>query len=60
LGGACEYRLLRTGERGRIGFDRLDLGKVSGTVDGVIRGILSGDFEPAKGCEGPCSLLERA
>jgi RecB family exonuclease len=55
--GTAEYWLLRTGERGVIDLDEIDLTKVRAEIDKAARAMLAGDFPRTKGCGGPCALL---
>lgn len=65
LEGECEYWLLSTGERGRVAFADLDLGRVRREIDGVIRGMLAGEWGRSGACarreDAPvCTILDRA
>jgi DNA helicase II / ATP-dependent DNA helicase PcrA len=53
-----EYRVLQTGERGRIEFSTLKMEKVRSTIDGAIAGIVAGRFVPKDGHDDrPCAML---
>ncbi|MBL8762503.1 MAG: ATP-dependent helicase [Phycisphaerae bacterium] len=54
LSGTAEYWLLATGERGVIGLDALDLGKVREKIGATIDAILAGEFGSKPGCKGAC------
>lgn len=58
--GVAEYWLLRDGQRGQIGLDRLNLLKVRKKIDKSIAGILAGDFNAKCGGSGECGLLGEA
>lgn len=58
LSGTAEYWLLSTGERGCIALDAIDLDKVKHTIDGAIKGMLSGDYPKGKACGGECAILD--
>ncbi len=66
LHGTAEYWLLQSGERGRVGFAEIadKLGKTREKIDGVIAGMLGGDFPRGKpgrdGCWDLCAVLDRA
>jgi len=66
LDGECEYWLLSSGERGRVGFGELDMGKIRAAIDAAIDGMLAGEWEQSKDClaarhgAGICSILDRA
>ena len=55
--GRAEYWLLRTGERGSIALEDLDLEKVRETIDGVVKGVLAGKYPRVKKCDGACEIL---
>jgi DNA helicase-2/ATP-dependent DNA helicase PcrA len=57
VAGAAEYWLLATGQRGRIDLSAIDLDKVRARIEGIVQGILAGEFAPARDCEGACRLL---
>ncbi len=57
LAGSAEYWLFATGERGTLDLGSMDHMKVRRVIDGAIAGMLAGDFEPKKGCDGSCGLL---
>lgn len=57
LEGTAEYWLFSTGERGVVSLSELRLDKVRKLIDGVITGILQGEFTPKKGCTGPCQTF---
>lgn len=53
-----EYRVLQSGERGRLDFSKLKIEKVRAKIDEVIAGIVAGRFEPVEGHEDrPCTML---
>ena len=53
----CEYRLLSSGQAGRVLVGSLRTEQIREQIDGVIDGMLSGAFEPAAGCAGVCRSL---
>ena len=53
----AEYWLLTTGERGVIPLASLKLDKVRNVINTAVRGILAGDFESKKDCDGDCRIL---
>lgn len=55
--GRAEYWLLRTGERGAIALEDLDLDAVRGAIDGVVRAVLAGEYPRGKDCGGACEIL---
>ena len=56
--GTAEYWLLATGERGTIDLADLDYEKLKSRIDGVIDGLLAGDFQrEARGCWGLCEVV---
>jgi len=55
--GVAEYWVLASGERGVLRLSDLRLDKVRKKVGEAIDGILSGDFEQGKDCQGECNLL---
>ncbi len=55
--GRAEYWLLRTGERGAIALEDLDLDAVRGAIDGVVRAVLAGEYPRGKECGGACEIL---
>lgn len=57
-GGVAEYWLLRTAERGVIGFDAIDFDKVRAQIDEAITGILAGDYTRNDSrCKGLCDII---
>ena len=55
---SSEYRVLQSGERGRLDFSKLKIDKVRAKIDEVIAGIVAGHFEPVEGHEDrPCTML---
>ncbi|RMH28971.1 MAG: ATP-dependent helicase [Planctomycetota bacterium] len=61
LAGVAEYWLLRTGLRGSIALDELDIGKALAVVNTTAEGMLAGRFERSKACRRAgdwlCSIL---
>lgn len=55
--GVAEYWHLPTGCVGRIDLSAIDYGAIRKWIGKAVDGMLAGDFEPKKGCEGICSLL---
>ncbi len=53
----AEYWILSSGTRGVIPLSNLKMEKIRKKIDDAVRGILAGEFEPARGCEGDCRLL---
>ncbi len=57
-GGVAEYWLLRTAQRGTIGFDAIDFDKVRDQIDEAIAGILAGNYERNDSkCKGLCEII---
>ncbi|MCA9306295.1 MAG: ATP-dependent helicase [Phycisphaerales bacterium] len=57
-GGVAEYWLLRTAERGTIGFDAIDFDKVRAQIDKVITGVLAGQYGRNEStCKGLCEII---
>lgn len=57
LEGTAEYWLLASGQRGVIGLDALELPKIRAKIGKLIDGILAGEFDAKKNCEGPCGTF---
>lgn len=55
--GTAEYWVLRTGQRGVIDLDRLDLARVREQIDGAARAMVAGEFARGKSCSGLCEIL---
>lgn len=56
--GQAEYWVLSQGVRGRIDFQDIKLDKVRAEIDRAVRGMLTGEFSPARDCTGPCRLFD--
>ncbi|HED52688.1 MAG TPA: ATP-dependent helicase [Phycisphaerales bacterium] len=57
LQGQAEYWLFATGQRGVIPFGDINFNKVRAEIDKAIEGMLAGEFDPKKGCTGPCGTF---
>ncbi|MEO1583694.1 MAG: ATP-dependent DNA helicase [Planctomycetota bacterium] len=57
LTGEASYWLLSTQQAGTLALELIDLDAVRGVIDRAIAGMLAGDFEPKKGCDGACSTF---
>jgi len=57
MAGIAEYWLLAAGQRGSIALPSLDMVKIRGVIDTAVRGMLSGEFGPRKGCSGLCAQV---
>lgn len=55
--GVAEYWLLATAQRGVIDLGTLDLKKVKAKIEAAARGMLAGEFESGKNCDGLCRVL---
>ncbi|GAB4383362.1 MAG: hypothetical protein Kow0022_03000 [Phycisphaerales bacterium] len=62
LTGTAEYWLLADGRVGSINLDEIDRAKIMETINGVIDGILAGNFEQSKECrdagDWTCSIFD--
>ena len=53
----AEYWVLATGQRGRISLADMDLSKVHKTIEKAVSGMLAGQFQADKDCDGLCAIL---
>ncbi len=57
ISGVAEYWLLSTGQRGSIDLEALKLDSVRKKINGVIEGLLAGEFPKGSKCRGHCNFL---
>ncbi|MCC5822075.1 MAG: ATP-dependent helicase [Phycisphaerales bacterium] len=59
-GSVCEYWMLASGDRGTIGFDRLEIDKTREKIAKVIRGMAAGEWHKGSdtACSGFCDFLD--